>query len=109
MSKIYRGERIHGKCFVYVDGCVLPLALHVRFFAPSGFSWGKGGAGQAQLALAILCYEFGYQLAERIYERFNFRVVAKFPRDSWVLTSAEIKREIDVILAEKALEEPWME
>ncbi len=109
MSKIYKGTRTAGKCIVSCNGRALPMALHVRFFAPSGFSWGKGGAGQAQLALAILCYEFGIPFAERIYERFKWSVVAKFPRDSWVLTSAEIKREIDVILAEKALEEPWME
>ena len=109
MSRIYRGERINGECFVSVDGRVLNRMLHVRNHSPSGFEWGYGGSGPAQLALAILCSEFGIPFAEKIYQRFKLRVIGRLNHDAWELTSAEIKRQVDILLAEKPIEEPRTE
>jgi hypothetical protein len=36
----------------------LPTRTEVRSHSPSGFEWGYGGSGPAQLALAILCDYF---------------------------------------------------
>lgn len=55
--RIYRGSRLHnGDVSVTVDG--EPLR-HVVVHSPSGFNWGYGGSGPADLALSILADFFG--------------------------------------------------
>ena len=36
----------------------LPLCLNIRNHSPTGFAWGYGGSGPAQLSLAILVDHF---------------------------------------------------
>lgn len=53
----YFGTRSPAGCTVNVlraDGSVTPL-LHVMLHSPTGFEWGYGGSGPADLALSILC------------------------------------------------------
>lgn len=53
----YFGVRRRGGCLVNVlrdDGTVAPLR-HVMLHSPTGFEWGYGGSGPADLALSILC------------------------------------------------------
>ena len=63
--KTYTGVRIDPEgCEVYVTGedgkrYPLPLYLEIRNHSPTGFEWGYGGSGPAQLALAILADHFG--------------------------------------------------
>lgn len=62
--KTYKGQRLAEGCEVYVftgDGrsYPLPLRLEIRSHSPTGFEWGYGGSGPAQLALAILADHFG--------------------------------------------------
>jgi hypothetical protein len=93
----YRGERRpDGICSVLVedrgtDGATtriawreLPLHLEIRAHSPSGFAWGYGGSGPAQLALALLVDALGdRELAERHY-------VSKW-EDNWSITACEIR------------------
>src|SRR5208282_6015903 len=61
----------------------LPLHLELRNHSPTGFAWGYGGSGPAQLALAILMDATGEQaLALRHYQEFKFQFVAGWS-DSW--------------------------
>jgi hypothetical protein len=73
----------------------LDLANH----SPTGFSWGYGGSGPAQLALALLADHFGphnKDEARRRYQDFKFAAIARLPQnDPWCLTS----KDIDNILA----------
>ena len=61
--KTYIGTRLEQGCEVYVteDGrqYPLPLRLEIRNHSPTGFEWGFGGSGPAQLALAILADHLG--------------------------------------------------
>lgn len=61
--KTYRGQRFEEGVEVYVHqgGRSYPLAdaRHIRNHSPSGFEWGYGGSGPAQLALAILADYLG--------------------------------------------------
>ena len=97
-------ERSHGVS-VTVDGRPLP---HIVRHSPTGFEWGYGGSGPADLALSILADYLGEQeavrryirpmgwvtenepLTCRLYQQFKWAFVARFDRQSWRLTGAEI-------------------
>ncbi|MBI5388721.1 MAG: hypothetical protein HZA90_29010 [Verrucomicrobia bacterium] len=69
----------------------LPLHLAVRHHSPTGFDWGHGGSGAAQLALALLMDATGDEdLAFRHYHNFKRQVVAWW-KDDWSLTAHEIR------------------
>ena len=105
---IYEGTRAgdgDDRCRVTVDGKRLPLRLDLRRHSPTGFEWGYGGSGPAQLALALaLCAHHarartgpdGWRTADDIalayYQAFKQRVVVSLPIAGWRLTSDEIER-----------------
>ncbi len=62
--------------------------------SPTGISWGYGGSGPAQCALAILLDYLGdEQLARSQYQHFKFRVVAGLPPNAtWTLTGRQIEQ-----------------
>jgi hypothetical protein len=63
----------------------------LRNHSPTGFEWGYGGSGPAQLALAILADHFGNdEIAQRFYQDFKFKVVGRFTEDEWTLSSKDI-------------------
>jgi len=103
--KLYEGTRIEGACKVTVDGSPLPLRHDLRNHSPTGAEWGYGGSGPAQLALALLADALGDdELAERHYQKFKFEVVARFEKERWLLTRAEIRCWIAIVLSQP--EEP---
>lgn len=97
-QRIYRGRReLGGRAVVTVHtyDIVEPLNPRhdLRNHSPSGFEWGYGGSGPAQLALAILADCLGDdEAAQRLYQDFKWEVVAKLPQAAdWVLTEAGIR------------------
>lgn len=63
--------------------------------SPTGFSWGYGGSGPAQLALAILLDFTGDpELAVRFYQTFKTEKISCL-EDRFVLTDTEISQWID--------------
>lgn len=68
---------------VYVDGMRLDLAesLAVWNHSPTGFAWGYGGSGPAQLALAILLRFAEPDVAVQLHQRFKADHVAHWPQD----------------------------
>ena len=91
----YTGSRASGNATVLVwsseakDGdeqAPLPLRLDLGDHSPAGFAWGYGGAGPAQLALAILADFTGndrYAVAN--HQSFKRDVIARLPEDRWEL------------------------
>jgi len=73
----------------------LDLANH----SPSGFSWGYGGSGVAQLALAMLADARGDSFAVKHYQEFKWEVLASAPDDQPLSVS---EAEIDAALGEVA-------
>ena len=63
--------------------------------SPTGFAWGHGGSGPAQLALAILADVFGDdELAIAYHQDFKFRVIGRLEQNEhWVLTEEQILAE----------------
>ena len=99
--KVYEGVRdpeepnAAGECVVFVNGQTLPPgpSLKVRNHSPTGFSWGYGGSGPAQLALAIMLDHFdgNASRAQSYYQDFKWKHVARWPQDAgWKITQAEI-------------------
>ena len=82
-----------GGFLVLQDGLVLspkPSQAIINH-SPDGFSWGYGGSGPAQLALALLLEEVGARLARAHYQQFKWDVIARLPQDQpWQLTSDQI-------------------
>jgi len=98
--KIYQGCR-KGQNTVRVDGPPLDPRLDLRKHSPTGFEWGYGGSGPAQLALAILTDHLGDdEQALNLYQRFKWQVIAELPYKRWTLTSEEIDRAIQAIRQE---------
>jgi Family of unknown function (DUF6166) len=100
--RVYEGLRhpdeadTGGESIVLVNGSPLSLSasLKVRNHSPTGFSWGYGGSGPAQLALAILLDYFQNDAprARHYYQNFKWQFVAKWPGGgNWKITSAEIE------------------
>ena len=57
--KRYEGRREGYAAIVTVDGRRLNPRLDLWNHSPTGFEWGYGGSGPAQLALAILADHLG--------------------------------------------------
>lgn len=98
-GKCYRGRRLPcGRVDVTVNG--RPLR-HVVLHSPTGFEWGYGGSGPADLALSILADYFGENpspedlfwgrcRAQRYYQAFKWAFVARLNGREWVLRDEEI-------------------
>ncbi len=82
----------HPNGAVTVNGQSLDPQNSIINHSPDGFSYGYGGSGPAQLALAILCHEYGAGYAVENYQKFKFDVIAVLDRErEFTLTSDELK------------------
>jgi len=69
---------------LYVDGKRLNLqeSLKVRDHSPTGFSWGYGGSGPAQTALAILLALVSKEEALKHYQSFKWDLISRMSTDN---------------------------
>lgn len=91
---------------ITVDGRLLTpeRSQKLRNHSPDGFSWGYGGSGPAQLALAILL-ECGVDdnRAMFVYQDFKFAFIANLPQDdSWSM-SIDVKGWVDRKMEERRM------
>lgn len=98
-ATIYRGKRLNPEdgtvsdISVTVNGYPLREAasLRLRNHSPTGFNWGYGGSGPAQLALGILLdYTGSEQTALSVYQDFKSHFVAGWG-DEWEITGQQIE------------------
>jgi hypothetical protein len=105
-QKQYEGRREGHAVVVTVDGRKLNPRLDLWNHSPTGFEWGYGGSGPAQLALAILADHCGNdEQAFNFHHRFKWAVIAELPDRRWTLTS----QEIDQVLQALSEAEPILE
>ncbi len=80
--KSYSGRRApDGSAIVTrADGSELPPRLDLANHSPTGFEWGYGGSGPAQLALAILadCLEDDERALD-LHQEFKAYAIARLP------------------------------
>ncbi len=82
----------------------LPLRLDLRRHSLTGFEWGYGRSGPAQLALALLADPLGNdELAQNYYQQFKRKVINQLP-DSWMLTASEIRQFVAGLQQESFIE-----
>lgn len=98
--KCYKGERGEGfndwLVTVTEDNETRKLdpkpSQKINNHSPDGFSWGYGGSGPAQLALAILLDAYDEELAKNLYQDFKWDVIARFPMErGFILALDEIE------------------
>ena len=77
---------------VTVNGEYLRLepSLKLRNHSPTGFEWGYGGSGPAQLALAILLDSQGPEIALQHYQNFKNAFIAGAKQEGFTITEKEI-------------------
>lgn len=96
--KRYEGRRDGWAVDVTVNGRPLDPRLDLWSHSPTGFEWGYGGSGPAQLALAILAdYLADDEEALALYQQFKWALVAKLPKHAWRLTSRQIDEALQAI------------
>jgi hypothetical protein len=90
--KFYEGARAGHTVVVTVDGQPLNPRFDLWNHSPTGFEWGYGGSGPAQLALALLADCLGDdERACVLHQEFKRKVVANLHGRGWTMTSLEIQ------------------
>jgi len=92
-EKFYVAFGDHNVRILTADGVrALPLRLDLSNHSPTGFSWGYGGSGPAQLALALLADALkDDERALRLHQPFKWQVTAMIKRPCWVLSVGEVR------------------
>src|SRR5437016_5769367 len=100
--KTYRGKCENDVETVTVNEIPLDPQFDLANHSPSGFAWGYGGSGPAQLAIAILADCVGPHDARRFYQDFKWQVVCHWVLlEPWTITEAEIRAWIANAQAER--------
>lgn len=102
--KTYEGEA-DGEVYVAERGKRRHLAPRhdLRNHSPTGFAWGYGGSGPAQLALAILADVVGDTDALAWYQPFKWRAIATLDREKhFSLSENEVRDVLQVLKLEGA-------
>jgi hypothetical protein len=76
------------------DGSARPLPLRKDVYHHSNdFSWGYGGSGPTQLALALLVHALqDVKKAKCLYQEFKWRYVARLGQDdAWEISRGEVR------------------
>src|SRR5439155_3599245 len=98
--KTYEGRREGYVAEVTVNGRPLNPRLDLWNHSPSGFEWGYGGSGPAQLALGLLADHLGNDRdAVNLHQDFKRTVVADLPYHAWRLTSQQIQYAVESLKA----------
>src|SRR5258708_6991689 len=96
--KTYRGRREKHVPEVTADGCHLDPRFDLWNHSPTGFEWGYGGSGPAQLALALLADHLtDDEEAVTLHQDFKRLVVARLPYRGWELTSQVMDSWLEII------------
>lgn len=97
LERVYTGRRTPNGCLVtYCDGPDRPAKMLNECFdianhSPTGFEWGYGGSGPAQLALALIVDATGdVRLARAVYQNFKFQVIGPITVNEWTMTAGHI-------------------
>lgn len=98
MAKVYTAHSGHwddGRVYVIEGASIRELRtrLDLRKHSPSGFAWGYGGSGPAQLSLAILADLAGDGIALEFYQQYKFEVIAKLDqKKGFVIKEEDVRR-----------------
>jgi len=92
--KVYWGRRLQPELKTGSDVEVLVNSKQLRhhvYHSPTGFCWGYGGSGPADLARSILWDYLGAEPSASLYHDFKFEFVTKWGAE-WTITENEIEK-----------------
>jgi len=101
--RVYCGQRKLSGCVVTVKTGLHEVGLDPRYdlamHSPTGFEWGYGGSGPAQLALALLADATSDDArAVALYQRFKEVYVAPLVRNApWSISDADVRKLVEAI------------
>jgi hypothetical protein len=90
MSIQLAGNFAEGRVWLFEKEIFPDKSLKLQNHSPTGFMWGYGGSGPAQLALAICLELMGEDKAMGVYQDFKFKHIASLPQKDF-----EVDIEID--------------
>ena len=90
-DRVYVVQRTPQGVVCTVNGRPLPLRLDLWSHSPTGFEFGYGGSGPAQLALAILADCCGDEAAVAYHQPFKWAVIARLPAEGGSLTGTFVR------------------
>jgi hypothetical protein len=99
-ENVYEGIRepdnpVGEETTVTVNGEELSYRYDLLSASPSGFEWGYRGSGPAQLAISMLAFECGDEIAGNWYQVFKEDIVAELPAGGWTLQGSEIREYLE--------------
>jgi hypothetical protein len=103
-DRVYVIRRTPAGVTCTVDGRPLDPRLDLRNHSPSGFEFGYGGSGPAQLALAILADCCDDATALDCYQAFKWSVIARIQPAGFDLTATQIHDVVAAIRADRSAE-----
>lgn len=74
------GEMATQRVWLFGQEIFPEKSLLLKNHSPSGFNWGFGGSGPAQLALALCLELMGEDKALQVYQDFKFKHIATLPQ-----------------------------
>jgi len=100
----YRGYRDDDGAHVLIHHSAdrvtkLPPRNDLVDHSPTGFNWGYGGSGPAQLALALLAHALvsgparqreADREAIRLHQMYKWEIVARIAKDDWTMTRKSV-------------------
>ena len=96
--KIYKGKRVgppEGLPLEEPNDVIVTVndkhLEHHIYHSPTGFSWGYGGSGPADLARSILWDFFGTEPMSNMYQDFKWKFIAGWG-DEWEIDFDDIKK-----------------
>jgi hypothetical protein len=104
-DRVYVIQRMAQGVACTVDGKPLPLRLDLWNHSPTGFEYGYGGSGPAQLALALLADCCGDDIAVQFHQAFKWAVVARITGPGVSLTATFIRDVVAGLVAERAAQQ----
>ncbi|MCB0518854.1 MAG: hypothetical protein KDD27_07945 [Saprospiraceae bacterium] len=84
-----RTETAHdGNAKVWLNGKQLNLQASLKYCSksPTGFNWGYGGSGPAQLAHEVCRQLYGLETANLVFQDFKWRFLVTIEGDTFDLT-----------------------
>lgn len=96
----------HREPNTYAGGALVDIPQTFVYHSPTGFEWGYGGSGPADLALNVLALFVPLPEAWRLHQRYKFAVIARLPREGGTITAYSVRRWIDATWKAEATNAP---
>ena len=100
-DRVYTIQRTPQGVVCTVNDEPIPLRLDLWNHSPTGFEFGYGGSGPAQLALAILADCCGDNVAVTFHEAFKWAVISRITGPGASLTATFVRDVVAGIQAER--------